>query len=112
MRWRDAGEAGNEWGDMHAVLATQPWDSALARAMRPKDWQWYGPQYPVLVEIRDHLRQINVKTPLQKASQKAQMPRMTTPPWEVDAQTTTYAPEPATQDDIDAHLERLNGAGR
>lgn len=91
------------------MLTTQPWDSPLAKALEPKDWHWYDPQFPVLVEIRDHLRQINFKTPIQKIAQRAAMPKMTKPPWAVDHESITYKPEPSTQDDIDAHLERLNG---
>lgn len=91
------------------MLATQQWDSPVAQALNPKEWQWYGPDYALLVEMRDILRQINYKTPLQKQSDRQRMPRMTTPPWAKNEHETKFTPEPVTQEDIDAHLERLNG---
>lgn len=92
------------------MITTQPWDSPLAQALRPEDWTWYGPQSALLVEVRDHLRQINFKTPLRRASDRQRLPKMTKPPWAVDHEVTTFKPEPSTSDDVDAHIARLNGA--
>lgn len=91
------------------VLTNQPWDSPLAKAMQPDDWFWYSPQYQLHVEIRDHLRRIDYKTPLQDRSHRAGLPKMTVPPWATDTTQTKFAPPPSTQDEIDAHIARLNG---
>lgn len=91
------------------MLSTQPWDSPLAQVINPKEWQWYGPDYALLVEVRDMLRQLNFKTPLQKQSDRARLPKPTVPPWEKRATETKYTPTPSTQEEIDAHLARLNG---
>lgn len=110
LRWRDAGTRRCSWSDVNAVLSTQAWDSPLAKAMEPENWFWYGPQYPLLIEVRDYLRQVSYKTPLQDQKHKAGMPRMTTPPWGKDEKVTKFSPEPTTEDDVLAHIEALNGA--
>lgn len=81
----------------------------MAKALEPKEWFWYDPAYPVLVETRDYLRQLAYKTPLQDRKHKAGMPKMTIPPWGTDSTVTKFAPEPSTADDIDAHIAALNG---
>jgi hypothetical protein len=109
LRWRDVGTEACPWEDVWAVVRTQPWDSPLSKAMKPDEWYWHDPQFPVLMGIGDVLRVIAVKTPVPKGLSKDKIPKPTLPPWAEDRNRTKFAPEPVTKDQIDAHLERLNG---
>lgn len=109
LRWRDVGSEDCTWSDVNAVLTTQAWDSPVAKALEPKNWFWYDPLYPVLVEVRDYLKQVSYKTPLQDRNHRAGMPKMTVPPWGTDTSVTKFAPTPVTEDELEAHFEALNG---
>lgn len=109
MRWRDVGPV-HHWADVIAVLECEPYDSPISKAMKPDEWYWHDPAFLVLNEVRNHLRQINFKTAVEK-EHKSDVPDPVLPPWvEADKKkTVSIAPEPSTKDEIRAHLERLNG---
>jgi hypothetical protein len=109
LRWRDAPSPECGWEDVWAVVRTQSWDSPLSKAMKPAEWYWHDPQYPVLMQMRDVLRVLTVKTPMPKGLSKDKLPKPTLPPWVEDRSREKFAPNPVTKDEIDAHLERLNG---
>jgi hypothetical protein len=109
LRWRDVGTPEVPWSDAWAILTTQAWDSPLAKALKPDEWYWYDPHYPVVVDSRDLLRVIATKMQVNPKVRREHIPSPTKPPWATDAGTTKYAPEPSTEDEVMAHLERLNG---
>lgn len=94
---------------MWAIIRTSSWDSPLSKSLKPDEWHWYGPQSAVVIETRDLLRVISTKMQVHPKVRREHLPKMTVPPWQKDAGQERFAPEPVTQDEIDAHLARLNG---
>jgi len=83
LRYWDAGETGNDWNDINAVITSLPYDSPLARQQKPETWFWYAPWFDIFVGIYETLRVANMTRRLRKF-RKSDLPKRIPRPWDVE----------------------------
>lgn len=92
------------WADCHAVLSTLPYDSALHRAMDPKEWHWYRHEYDALVSISDMLQRIYATQERRPKIKTTDVPKPTVRPWDKKKTSEKIGGKPIALAEIDARL--------
>lgn len=82
LRYWSAGERGNGWNDINAVIATLPFDSPLARQQNPDTWFWYNPMFDFIVGTYENTRIANLTRKLRKF-RKSDLPKRIPRPWDI-----------------------------
>lgn len=79
MEWHRAGEPGNTWDLMVAVIETEPPWGPVNRAEAGQDWIWYLPGFETLQTIAEG----TVLSLYQRAHKKATDFKRVKRPWEI-----------------------------
>lgn len=107
----DAGKRRNTWGDILAVIYTEPPGGPISRAQDPEDWKWYLPGYDQLQTITEQLATANVLHGNQSGAKKSELPERAPRPWSTDKETEVkeFKMDPTPLDQLDTWLDsRMN----
>ena len=107
MRWDEAGKKRNTWGDILAVVHTEPADGPIHRAQEPNDWRWYTLHYDQLQNIAEIMATLATLTGNQSRAKKSQFPERAKRPWDKSSEQETkeFKFEPTLLSELDSWLD-------
>ncbi|MEX3609769.1 hypothetical protein VVR12_01815 [Rothia sp. LK2588] len=90
LRWDEAGTKRTTWGDILAVIETEPEDGPIHRARRPDSWHWHTLHYNQLQTIAEELATLITFTGNQSGAKARDLPHRAERPWDepTDEETT------------------------
>lgn len=101
LRWDEAGKKRNTWGDILAVIESEPPDGPIHRASDPKEWIWYTPHFNQIQTISELIATLTVLIGNMSGAKERDMPERAKRPWDKDDNTDVLSGDQMSLADLD-----------
>lgn len=101
LRWDEAGRKRNTWGDIIAVIESEPADGPIHRASKPEEWVWYTPHFDQLQTLTELIARLSVLVGNQSGAKERDLPERAKRPWDKDDKAETLVGDQMSLSDLD-----------